>query len=171
MAEGAAHGSREEFKSLVEELEDIELRRTGTGGFASVDDGSRRQHIERRLIELLTTELERDERRRFARVPCELWVKVRTGAEEKPGLIVDLGAGGLFVETALRAGSADAVEVEVDRRSGEQPLRLRGKVAWSAETRKTGRAGLGIVFSASDEGTERRLRRLILELLRKRLPE
>lgn len=164
---------REEFKQLVDELEDLETRRSGSGGFANPEDAARRVTIERRLMELVTTEIPRDERRDHVRLPCDLWVQVRHRTEQKPGMVVDVGAGGVFVETALEAPMGDLVDLEIERRPGtlDHGLRVRGKVAWASATRKTGRAGLGIAFVSADEASERRLRRFVIELLRKRLPE
>lgn len=165
-------GTDPEFKHLVDELEDIETRRSGSGGYGSAEDAARRVQIERRLMELMVTELPKDERRKFVRLPCDLWVKLRAGDQEKPGMVVDVGAGGVFIETGLQRHTGDPIEVEIERRPGtmEHGLKVRGKVAWAAETRKTGRAGLGVAFASSDEAGERRLRRFVIELLRKRLP-
>lgn len=162
-----------EFKGLVDELEDLELRRTGSGGFANAEEGARRQQVERRLIELITTILPTDQRRNHVRVPCELGVAVRIGQNQSPGIIVDVGAGGVFVATRLLAAVGDDIDVEIARRAGsmEHSLHVRGKVAWvagAAATREGERAGLGIAFSAPDEPAERRVRRFVIELLRQR---
>lgn len=163
----------DEFKRLVDDLEDIEVRRSGSGGFASPEDAARRQQIERRLLELLRIEIPGDERRHFVRLPCDLWVKLKTStADPVAAEIVDVGAGGVYVETTVRAYAGQPVEVEIERRPGtlEHGLKVRGKVAWSAESRRSGRPGLGIAFAADDDASERRLRRFVIELLRKRLP-
>src|SRR5687767_1287183 len=100
----ADKSTADEFKQLVDELEDIEIRRSGSGGFASPEDAGRRQHIERRLLELLRIEIPGDERRQFVRLPCDLWVKIKTSsAEAQAAEIVDVGAGGVYVETSVRA--------------------------------------------------------------------
>lgn len=157
-----------EFKALVDELEDLETRRTGSGGFADPVDAAPRQQVERRLIELIAADIPRDERRRHVRVPCDLAVQVRRDKDASPGHVVDVGAGGVLVETALPAQVGDTLEVELERRAGtlEHGLRVRGRVAWSAD----GRARqVGVAFTAKDDAAERRLRRFVIELLRKRV--
>ncbi|MBI4510588.1 MAG: PilZ domain-containing protein [Deltaproteobacteria bacterium] len=171
LGEDCVETNTQEFASLVDELEDIEVRRTGTGGFASPEDGARRQHIERRLVELLTTDFPSEERRDCVRLPCDLPVLVHLGTEPAKGVITDIGTGGVFVETALRADVGAYVGCEVERRPGalEHGLRVRGKIAWLADPSKTGRPGFGVAFTANDEASERRVRRFIIELLRKRM--
>ena len=168
--DGTGSGSeRSELRVLVEELGDIEQRASGSGGFASTKDAARRQQIELRLIRLVAADAPVDERRSFVRLPCNLPVQVRAGSNASPGVAADIGMGGVFIATLLTARSGAAVEVEIERKPGsmEHSLRLRGTVAWTAD-RSEGRAGLGVIFAAGDEPAERRVRRFVLELLRRR---
>ncbi len=175
--ERVAPGDRAEFRALVDELADLESRRSGEGAY-SPDDAVRRQQIERRLLQLVTTEIPQDERRRHVRLPCDLSVTIHGPAEPAPGVVVDVGAGGIFVESGALAKPGDTVDIEIQRPpdAALHSLRVKGKVAWATTTRRTGRPGLGIAFlpatgSAADEAGERRLRRFVLSLLRKRLPD
>jgi Tfp pilus assembly protein PilZ len=165
--ERVAAGDRAEFRALVDELADLEARRGGPDG-ASADDAARLEQVERRLIQLITTEIPQDERRRHVRLPCDLRVSLRAGGEAGVGVVVDVGTGGIFVETTLAARSGDAIDVEIHPADGDEPLRVRGKVAWATTSRRTGKLGLGIAFVADDAG-EHRLRLVIVSLLRKRL--
>src|SRR4029077_497658 len=139
MEAAVPQGSSDEFKKLVDELEDIELRRSGSGGFATLGDAARLQHIERRLLDLVGMSLPQDERRRYVRLPCDMVVLARLGTTQHGGKISDLGAGGVFVSTALAAGVGDEVELELERRPGtlEHGLKVKGRVAWT-ESKKTG---------------------------------
>ena len=160
---------RDEFKTLVDELEDIEQRRSGSGGFSGTDDAARRQHLERRLIQLVATELPEDERRQHVRLPCTLPVRVRIAAEQGDGIVTDVGTGGAFVETSAKARGGEPVELEVERRAGEHGFRVRGKAAWAVPAGKGRKAGFGIAFDVGVEAGERHVRRFVIELLRKRL--
>lgn len=165
-------GDRAEFRALVDELAELEARRTGSGGHLP-EDAARVQQVERRLLQLVTTAIPHDERRRHVRLPCDLWVNLHVGGRDERGLVVDVGAGGVFVETPQAHAPGTLIDLEMERRPGslEQRLRVRGKVAWAATTRRTGRAGLGIAFVAPDDAAEHGLRRFVIELLRKRLPD
>ena len=171
--DGTGTGSdRSELRVLVEELEDIEQRASGSGGFGSTKDAARRQQIELRLIRLVAADAPVDERRAFVRLPRNLPVQVRAGSGASPGVAADIGMGGIFIATLLRSRLGAPVEVAIARRpcAMEHSLRLRGTVALTAE-RREGRAGLCVVFAAGDEPTERRVRRFVLELLRRRFEE
>lgn len=47
----------QEFEALFAELEDIEARRTGSGQFFSASDAARRAELERRLLELVSSDM------------------------------------------------------------------------------------------------------------------
>lgn len=158
-------GEKAEFTALVAELEEVEQRRSGSGGFASAEDGARRQHIERQLLALLGAPTTHDERRAAVRLPCDVPVWIHHGKERVEGKSRDLGAGGVFVETRLALPVGQAVEIELERRPGkiEHGLRVRGTIAW------TQAGGVGVSFASDDEASERRVRRLMIGLLRERI--
>ena len=163
MSAEATGGSKAEFKAMVAELEMIERRRQ--------EDEGRRHLLEQRLILMMGTELPSSERRHFARVACELAVVVRSRVAQQAGVIVDMGAGGVFVVTSLVAHIGDFVELEtVLGPSGPNPpLRIWAKVTWSRDHRNAGRAGVGVAFAGF--GSDPQVHRFFLELFRKRLSD
>ncbi len=90
---------------------------------------ARRFEIEGRLLQLVTTEMPHDQRRRFVRVACDLLIEVIAGPQRCPGILVDVGPGGVFVQTALTARTGDAVAV-VCRGGKDGALYLHGTVVW-----------------------------------------
>ena len=152
-----------EFRALVAELETIEQRRT--------QDETRRRALEQRILLLIGTELPASERRQWARVACELAVVVRSRTATKPGVIVDMGAGGVFVVTSLVVVPGEFVELETELKVGGPmpPLKIWGKVTWAKDTRTAGRAGIGVAFAGF--GTDPQVHRFFLELFRKRLSD
>jgi hypothetical protein len=155
---------RGEFVGLVDELEDLERIRTGSGNLER-DAAVRRTHVERRIMELLGASLDATERRGALRVTCDLAVQVRGGDKRAPGRVRDIGAGGAFVETGLGVDPGELIDVEIIRPKGSLTygFHLKGTIAWA------GGSGVGVRFAADDEGSERRLRRFVIEILRGRL--
>ena len=158
----------EEFLALVDELEALYGERTQGGGFPT-DVAARKQHIERVIVEALSADTNEDQRRQHRRVACVLQVIVRQGSRQESGVVRDLGVGGAFVETQMVLARDHPIELEVARSPGvfEHGLKVRGVVVWVSST-ASGPRGIGAAFSAMDEGSERRLRRFVLELLRRR---
>lgn len=169
MPEGRGIKRIGEFAELVDELEELEVCREA-GGELAPRDAERRQHIERRLLELVTTRLPEEERRCFIRLACQNLVMVCAGCRQMTGVLADIGAGGVFIETGLRAAVGDTVELEIEGTAGSAAhgLRVKGTVVWSAPA-SSRRMGLGIAFSTLDDSTERRARRFVLAVLRERL--
>jgi Tfp pilus assembly protein PilZ len=156
-----------ELPELVDRLDDMEGRRTPVGW--KPEDAVMRSAIERRILQLVSSEPPADERRDDLRLPCELAVKVRTKKTSIRAQTKDLGVGGVFVQTAQALGVGTPVEIEVrGHGTDEYGLKVRGHVSWIAQ--KDGDDGVGVSFSHdANERNERRLRRFIIELLRHRL--
>jgi hypothetical protein len=165
--------SASEFADLVEELVDLETERTDGGGGLSGTSAARRTRIERRLMHLLCVEIEADERRSSIRVPTNLTVMVRIGINPEgfTAKLTNVGVGGAYIDVPLLARVGDDVQVTVERRRGslEHGFQLRGRVAWLAIHDGRSR-GFGINFQTATEADERRLRRLVLDLLREYSP-
>ncbi len=152
---------------LVEELEDLQQRRTPVGW--TPDDAVLKSRIERRIMELVGSIPPGDERRRDVRLPCTLSVKIRSKKASARGETRDVGVGGVFVATVGAFPVGTPVEIEV-RGAGtdEHGLRVRGQVAWIGG--ELDAAGVGVCFAGLDnERHERRLRRFVIELLRHRV--
>jgi PilZ domain len=148
------------FSELVQELAQYEHE----SGPADLEKAIRRRSIDARLMRLLSTEVPGDERRASVRVPGELPVKLHVGDKTLDGTIVDLGEGGLRVHLAGDGVDGEAVEVELDS-PDPQHARATAKVQW----KKPRDAGIdvGLHFVTQAEPHRRRLRRLVLEILRR----
>jgi hypothetical protein len=159
----------ETFADLVEELEKLDNQRTLRGGFVP-ELAARKQHLERVLMDALSVQVTEDQRRKYRRVPCQLEVTVTQGDTRAPGVVRDVGMGGALIDTSLPLSEGQAIEIEVPRLPGvfDHGLKVRGSVAWAAGG-AAGRPGIGVAFTPIDDGSERRLRRFILELLSRRV--
>ena len=151
------------FSELVQELSQFEHE----SGPPDLEKSIRRRSIDARLMRLLSGDAPNDERRGSVRVPGDLPVTLHVGDKALPGTLVDLGEGGIRVH--LRAGelNGDAVDVELDSPDPHHP-RATAHVQWKKAVDGGVDVGLHLVTQA--ESHRRRLRRLILEILR-RMPE
>src|SRR5262245_16115763 len=116
----AAQSHPGEFSQLVDELVELEQERTGVGpGGLSGERAAARARIERRLMHLLCAEIAADERRGSIRVPTNLGVQVKAGANaagaSARGKLTNVGVGGAFIETTVPAAVGDEVSVTVER--------------------------------------------------------
>jgi Tfp pilus assembly protein PilZ len=84
------------------------------------------------------------------------------------GKLTNVGVGGAFIETTAPAQLGDdvAVTVERGRDSFEHTFQLRGRIAWLSANDGRRVAGFGVSFATATDAEERRLRRLVLDLLR-----
>jgi Tfp pilus assembly protein PilZ len=169
----AAQTHPAEFSQLVDELIELEQERTGTGvGGLSGERAAERARIERRLMHLLCAEIATDERRGSIRVPTNLGVHIKAGASAARGKLTNVGVGGAFIESEVPAAFGDEVLVTVERGrdSFEHTFQLRGRVAWLSANDGRRVAGFGVSFATASDAEERRLRRLVLDLLRAQAP-
>lgn len=160
----------EALSALVDEFEEIEARRAASGDVADPRDAARSAQLERRLMKLLSMDTSDQQRRRYPRVSCNFWVEVRSVQSAAPGAIVDIGVGGVFVETDLSTAIGDSIELEMERQPGALAHNLiaRGIVAWTGEQRR-GQSGFGLSFVPRDEAMRAATSRFVFEILRKRL--
>ena len=148
---------------LVDALEDLEERRTPVGW--SPDDAVLRSSIERRILALVSGRPAPLEQRKHVRVECDLPVTIRSKRHLVRSQARDIGVGGILVDDSSDFAEGTVVDLEIRGDSDEHGLRVRGTVAW---LEPDGRAGV----SFSDFGgisNERRLRRFVLEALRRRI--
>lgn len=153
---------------LVSRLRDLHTARTPLGW--PTESAVTKSSVERRIIELITRQSASEGHDDPAeRIHCEIEVQVR--AATRPSVKseeIDLRVGGLFVVTDSAFTVSEPVEIEIDL--DHYKLRARGNVAWTAQGSEGQRAGICISFQAVvGESAERRLERLILELLRNRV--
>lgn len=147
------------FSELVQELSRYEH----DAGPPDLEKSIRRRSIDARLMRLLSADTPVDERRASVRVPGDLPVKIHIGDKEVPGTILDLGEGGMRVHLAVAAVDGDAVDVELD--GADRPPRATAKVSWKKPSDKG--VALGLHFEAQSTVHRQRLRRLVLEILRR----
>ena len=148
------------FSELVQELVQYEQ----SSGPPDLEKAIRRRSIDARLMRLLSNDTPVDERRASIRVPGDLPVKLHAAGKALDGTIVDLGEGGIRVHLPADGLDGDAVEVELGG-GDEKNARATAKVQW----KKPREAGLdvGLHFVTQAEPHRRRLRRLVLEILRR----
>jgi Tfp pilus assembly protein PilZ len=154
---------------LVSRLRDVHTARTPMGW--PTESAVTKSSIERRIIEIVTSDHgDPGAGDASERIKCDLDLKVRSG--ERPSVKssnLDLRPGALFVavEAPFIVGEPVELEIETDN---HYKLRVRGNVGWVAQRSKEHPAGVAISFKAVvGESAERRLHRLILELVRNRV--
>jgi hypothetical protein len=162
-----------ETESLVTELEEIEAR--SRGGVGSVEDGIRRQEIERTLVVRMGQAAPPgDEHRWFVRLPCQITARVGNGEQQVAASVTDIGGGGASVTAPIEVWTHDRVELDLEphQAGAGGRFRLSGRVAWrqpSATDRKS--SCFGIAFDGvGGAAVEAKLRRLVLHLMRERVP-
>ena len=148
------------FSELVQELAQYEH----DSGPPDLEKSIRRRSIDARLMRLLSSDAPVDERRASVRVPGDLPVKLHVGDKTLDGTIVDLGEGGMRVHLDGGGVDGDTVDVELDS-PDPQHARATAKVQWK-KPRDDG-LDVGLHFVTQAEPHRRRMRRLILEILRR----
>jgi hypothetical protein len=155
------------FEELVHTLASFEQDREPS----DVDRAIQRSAVERRLMVILSTGRPVDERRQKVRVPGDVEVRLIVGGEEVHAHVRDLGEGGVGLRSRFAPPDGAAVEIELVLKPSQalaHPPRAQARVAWVQAFGAEG-YDLGLAFLGHDEGHRRRMRRLVLELLR-RLP-
>ncbi len=164
----AAMGAVDEltFEELVETLAAFEQENEPS----DVDRAIHRGAVERRLMAILSAGNRDAERREFVRVPGELTARIYRNDEAVIARVRDLGEGGVRLTSAWAPAQGSVIEIELILKSKPamlHPPRAQGQVAW---VRPFGEEyELGLAFHAHDDGHRRRMRRVVVELLR-RLP-
>jgi hypothetical protein len=153
------------FSELVRELSHFEHE----SGPPDLERAIRRRSIDARLMRLLSVDAPIEERRTSVRVPGELPVKLHVDGKTLDGTILDLGEGGIRVHLGADTldADADAVEVELDSPDPQHAC-ATAQVQWK-RARGSG-LDVGLHFAVQAEAHRRRMRRLILEILR-RMPD
>ena len=100
------------------------------------------------------------DRRKQARVPIERTVVLRVGVLSVEGLVIDIGAGGLFVSSNVLVEAGELGQVELD---GVDAVAVR--VVWTRGSSHPLGQGLGLSFETRDVKEERRALELVLALL------
>lgn len=85
-------------------------------------------------------------RRRFSRsaVRCGCWLEHDEATVF--GTTVDLGLGGFFLRTAAPFREGSRVDVRLNIAGARTPIVAEGTVAWTSQTARGARAGVGVHF-------------------------
>jgi hypothetical protein len=144
---------------LADRWIDVESTRTPVGW--SPKDAVVRATIERRFREMVCAA----DGSESIKVALEARLKVE---DKKPveGTITRFGGIGLFFATSKQIDAGTAIDLEI-RRGDDQRLRVRGQVIEGNST-KLAEPGVRIKLIAGNEAEERRVGRLLHELLRHR---
>jgi Tfp pilus assembly protein PilZ len=169
MSDGHESLERLTLPELINRLRDVHTHKTPLGW--PTESAVTKSSVERRIFELIAREPSREGHDDPGeRIPCDIELKLRAG--KRPSVRsskVDLRVGGLFVRCDAPFVVGEAVDVEVVTDNNYR-LRVRGNVGWIAQARDGQAAGVGLVFlSEIGDSAERRLHRLLTELLKNRL--
>ena len=154
---------------LVARLRDVHTMKTPLGW--PTDSAVTKSSIERRILEIVAREPPSEGHDDpTERIYCELDVKVRSGGRPSvKSSQVELRPGGVFVVTDAAFTVSEVVELEVELDNAYR-LKSGGNVGWIAHARAGAPAGIGITFqSVIGDAAERRLEKLVLELLKHRV--
>jgi hypothetical protein len=153
-----------EFVDLVEIMAGFEQENEPS----DVDRAMQRAAVERRLMALLSGGQRTDERRAHVRVPGELGARIYREQETIQATVRDLCEGGLRLTSAWGPPVGATLEVELRIKSipGVAPPRAPVMVAWVVPL-GDGAYEFGVRFLAHDDAHRRRMRRVVVELLRR----
>ncbi len=99
------------------------------------------------------------ERRRSPRAPVVVRVEYSTVDAFFSDFSRDLNEGGIFIETDRPLEPESEVSLQFRIPGDDEPLRVRGRVAWS--TRGGSRSGMGVEFEALPEEARERINDLV----------
>jgi hypothetical protein len=153
-----------EFEELVEIMAGFEQENEPS----DVDRAMQRSAVERRLIALLSGGQREAERRAHVRVPGELRARIYREQETIQATVRDLCEGGLRLTSAWGPPVGATLEVELLIKSipGVAPPRAPVMVAWVVALGDAA-YDFGVSFLAHDDAHRRRMRRVVVELLRR----
>lgn len=152
------------FEELVEILAAFEQEHEPS----TVDRAMQRAAVERRLMALLSTGQPHAERRAHVRVPGELRASIHRDDEAIQATVRDLCEGGLRLTSAWGppVGATLEVELRIKMIPGVMPPRAPVIVAWVTALGDSAYE-FGVRFFAHDDAHRRRMRRVVVELLRR----
>jgi hypothetical protein len=158
------------FEELVEILAAFEQENEPS----NVDRAVHRTTVERRLMSLLSAgAVQRDhERRAHIRVPGDLRARIHRDHEAITATVKDLAEGGVRLVSAWGPAVNATVDLELLSKTlpvGSHAPRAQAIVTWVKPLRDDGYE-FGAAFLAHDDSHRRRMRRVVVELLR-RIPQ
>jgi len=135
---------------LLDELAHLEL--TGANPHRSAE-------LKERVLALFETH------RQAMRFECTLPVQVRVDGRREAGVITNIGAGGLLVQTTAPAAQGVSVEVTVQGDVALAGASIKGSVVWAQPG-----VGLGVAYQPMDPATLERLQAHLVSLATQALP-
>jgi hypothetical protein len=157
------------FEELVEILAAFEQENEPS----NVDRAIHRTTVERRLMSLLSAgAAQRDlERRAHIRVPGDVKARIHRDHEAINATVKDLAEGGVRLVSAWGPAIGATIDLELllKQQLGTHSPRAQAIVTWVQALRDDGYE-FGAAFLAHDDAHRRRMRRVVVELLR-RIPQ
>lgn len=156
------------FEELVHTLAMFEQDREPS----DVDRAIQRNAVERRLLGLLSAGNRHAERRIAVRVPGDVGVKLYIGGENVHATVRDLGEGGVGLRSVMAPPEGATVDIELIPKKVSaliHPPRAQAMVCWVQPVSDHG-YDLGLSFLGHDDSHRRRMRRMVVELLRRMPP-
>ncbi len=97
------------------------------------------------------------DRRRCGRYPCKFKVRFSSARHLKDQFITNIGYEGLFLETFYPLDIGSLVDLEILIGAEDDPVSVKGEVAWVRHPSEGGQAGMGIRFTESSPELHRRM--------------
>ena len=146
-----ADASDAEYTELVRKLEAL----------SGKSDIAERTKVQKRIAEILAS------RRKTDRFQCFVTVAVKAGSINGPGTLINLGAGGGYVKTALTLEKLSSITIEV-----KQTGRLAAGLVFPCQVRwvKPGH-GVGVAFQELGAKEQDALKKALGELVREQPPQ
>jgi hypothetical protein len=153
---------------LLGRLRDVNTLRTPLGW--PTEEAVTKRTVERRILDLVLRRDPAPNGDPAEQVMCEVEVKAFVG--ERPAFRVpraSLMPGGLFLETDSDVPIDEPIELEIMTQAGQR-TRARGNVIYRSHGKAGHPAGVAVGFTrVAGDSAERRLVRLIFELIRNRV--
>ena len=124
-------------------------------------------------IEILQADDERasdSEKRRSERTPLVVRVDYTTVDSFFSEFTANINEGGLFIETESPPPAGTAVLLNFTLPGEEEPLRVRGRVVWTAAQGGAEGTGMGIEFESLDQVARARIDQVVRNLRRDSRP-
>ncbi len=104
------------------------------------------------------------DRRRCSRYPCRFKVRFSSARHLKDQYITNIGYEGLFLETFYPLDIGAVVDLEILIGAEDNPVNVRGEVAWVRHPSEGGPAGMGIRFTEFSRELHRRMGDILKEV-------
>ena len=136
---------------------------------------SRAALVENELLQLASIVPSRDQRRRYLRLRCDIATQVEIDGRLFWGKIIDVGLGGMMVETETPVLVSQKIKLEFSLPRSRALVSLRGVVRWYTMLEPIDPGAelsvrFGVEFSSDTLAQEHSIQRLILVVVREHAP-